>query len=307
MTRGQPSSREGRPAASAVLALILLCAIWGYNWVVMKECLKYSGVFALAALRTGIAAAGLFIVLLLSGRPLRPKALGMTILLGVFATTLCIGFVTLALKAGAVGKTALLVYMMPFWVLIMARPLLAEKVQGAKWLAVLLALTGLAVIMEPWHLKADLWSTIYAVLAGVAWAASTIINKVMNSRKRHDLLSLTAWQMLIGALPLVAAALIVPERPIAWTPYFIGGLLFSSLLSQALALLLWFFILTKLPAGTASLGTLITPVFGTWAAALELGERPSPWEAAGMGLIMAALLILSLLGYRRQQTLPWRR
>lgn len=304
MTEPERSTGKDRPAASAVVALLVLCSIWGYNWVVMKECLRYCGVFALAALRTGMAAAGLLFVLMALGRPLRPKALGMTIVLGLFSTTLCIGLVTLALKDGPVGKTALLVYLMPFWVLIMARPFLSEKVKGIKWVAVPLALAGLVVIMEPWRFKADLASTVYAVLAGAAWAAGTVVNKVMNRRRQHDLLSLTAWQMLLGSLPLVAAALIVPERPIAWTPYFLGGLIFSSLLSQALALFLWFFILTKLPAGTASLGTLITPVFGIAAASLELGERPSLPEAAGMVLIAAGLLLLALLGYQAQRSSP---
>jgi drug/metabolite transporter (DMT)-like permease len=50
------------------------------------------------------------------------------------------------------------------------------------------------------------------------------------------------------------------------------------------------------------MGTLATPVIGTIAAAIELGERPSITEAWGMLLILTALVLLSLLGYiqRRQ-------
>ena len=287
----------------AVLALVALSLIWGYNWVVMKECLKYSGVYDFAALRTGIGAASLFVLLIWKRRPLHPKAIGMTILLGLLATTLCIGLVTLALATGGVGKTAILVYIMPFWVLLMAWPILSERIQGIQWVPVVLAIVGLTVILEPWQLRSTFISKLFAVLAGVAWALSTIVTKIMNRRDAFDLISLTAWQMLLGALPLIVLAMAVSERPVQWTPYFIAGLLFCSVVSQGLALLLWFFILSELPAGIASMGTLATPVIGTIAASIELGERPSVPEARGMLLILTALSILSLLGYMQQRQL----
>jgi drug/metabolite transporter (DMT)-like permease len=290
-------TRKRRSYRHALLALLALSLIWGYNWVVMKECLKYSGVYDFAALRTGIGAVSLFVLLILKRRPLRPKAIGMTILLGFLSTTLCIGLVTLALATGGVGKTAILVYIMPFWVLLMAWPILSEKIRGMQWVPVVLAIVGLAIILEPWQLRSTFISKLFAVLAGVAWALSTIVTKIMNRSNAFDLVSLTAWQMLLGALPLIALAMIIPEQPVQWTPYFIVGLLFCSVVSQGLALLLWFFTLSELPAGIASMGTLATPVIGTIAASIKFGERPSVPEAWGMLLILTALFVLSLLGY----------
>jgi drug/metabolite transporter (DMT)-like permease len=287
-------SHSYRPA---VLAIIVLSAIWGYNWVVMKECLRYTGAFDFAALRTGIGTVSLFAILLWKRRPLRPKALGMTVLLGFLSTTACIGLVTLALATGGVGKTAILVYIMPFWVLLLAWPILGEHIRGAQWIPVVLAFAGLMIILDPWHLQSTFISKLFAVLAGLAWALSAIVTKVMNRKNTFDLISLTAWQMLFGALPLILIALVVPDRPVQWTPYFIMGLLYSSVVSQALALVLWFFILNELPAGVASMGTLATPVIGTIAASIELGERPSVPEAWGMLFILTALALLSLLGY----------
>jgi drug/metabolite transporter (DMT)-like permease len=287
-------SHSYRPA---VLAIIVLSAIWGYNWVVMKECLRYTGAFDFAALRTGIGTVSLFAILLWKRRPLRPKALGMTVLLGFLSTTACIGLVTLALATGGVGKTAILVYIMPFWVLLLAWPILGEHIRGAQWIPVVLAFAGLMIILDPWHLQSTFISKLFAVLAGLAWALSAIVTKIMNRKNAFDLISLTAWQMLFGALPLILIALVVPDRPVQWTPYFIMGLLYSSVVSQALALVLWFFILNELPAGVASMGTLATPVIGTIAASIELGERPSVPEAWGMLFILTALALLSLLGY----------
>ena len=177
-------NRKRHSNRPAVLALIALTSIWGYNWVVMKECLKYAGVYDFAALRTGIGAVSLFALLLWKRRPLRPKAIWMTVLLGFLSTTAVIGLVTLALATGGVGKTAILVYIMPFWVLLMAWPLLSEKIRGIQWISVVMALVGLMIILEPWHLQSTFISKLFAVLAGVAWALSTIVTKIMN-RKNH--------------------------------------------------------------------------------------------------------------------------
>ena len=287
----------------AILAIAALSFIWGYNWVVMKECLQYADAYDFAALRTGIGAVSLFALLLWKRRPLRPKAFWMTALLGLVSTTACIGLVTLAMVTGGVGKTAILVYIMPFWVLLLAWPILAEHIRGSQWVPVILAFSGLMIVLEPWNLQSTFISKIFAVLAGVAWALSAIMTKIMTRKHSFDLISLTAWQMLLGALPLVVIALIASDRPVQWTPYFTIGLLYSSLVSQGLALVLWFFILSKLPAGVASMGTLATPVIGTIAAAIELGERPSIPEAWGMLLILTALALLSLLGYIQHRRL----
>jgi drug/metabolite transporter (DMT)-like permease len=56
------------------------------------------------------------------------------------------------------------------------------------------------------------------------------------------------------------------------------------------------FALRKLSAGAAGLGTLATPVIGVAAAWLQLGERPTAGEAAGMALIVAALAVVTVRG-----------
>jgi drug/metabolite transporter (DMT)-like permease len=296
-SRFQSNMKDIKTKQPAVLAIAALSCIWGYNWVVMKECLQYADAYDFAALRTIIGALSLFALLLWKRRPLRPKAFWMTALLGFISTTACIGLVTLALVTGGVGKTAILVYIMPFWVMLLAWPILAEHIRGAQWIPVILAFSGLLIILEPWDLQSTFVSKLFAVLAGVAWGLSAIMTKIMTRKHSFDLISLTAWQMLLGALPLGLIALYISDTPVRWTPYFTIGLLYSSVVSQGLALLLWFFILSKLPAGVASMGTLATPVIGVIAASIELGERPSVLEAWGMLLILIALALLTLLGY----------
>jgi drug/metabolite transporter (DMT)-like permease len=289
----------------AILALIALSLIWGYNWVVMKESLRYCSPADFATLRTSIGAAVLFAVLLVQRKSLRPKEIPMTIVLGLLSTTGSIGLVTWALETGGVGKTAVLVYTMPFWVILMAWPVLAERIRGMQWITVLLAFSGLLIILEPWNLHSSLFSKIMAILAGLSWAASAIVAKIMRRRTEFDLVSLTTWQMIFGAIPLIAFSLMAPSPPIRWTNYFVGALIYSSVVSNSLAVLLWYYILHKLPAGIASLGTLATPVIGVILAFIQLGERPSLWEGLGMVLIVAALALISFLGvmqYRRLKT-----
>ena len=60
----------------------------------------------------------------------------------------------------------------------------------------------------------------------------------------------------------------------------------------------WFWILQRLDAGIASLGTLAVPVVGVLAGVAILGERPTPAEWAGMALVVAALLITASVSAR---------
>jgi drug/metabolite transporter (DMT)-like permease len=72
------------------------------------------------------------------------------------------------------------------------------------------------------------------------------------------------------------------------------GLLYSTFIGTALAYLLWFQTVARLPASIAGLGTLLVPVIGVLAAMLLLGDRPTGSDLIGFGLIfIAALCALS--------------
>lgn len=116
----------------ALLALFVLSLIWGYNWVVMKQTLRYAGAYDFAALRTLFGGLSLFLVLRWQGKPLRPRALGWTLLIGLLQTTGFVGLSVAALQHGGAGKTAVLVFIMPFWVLLLAWWLLDERPRGAQ-------------------------------------------------------------------------------------------------------------------------------------------------------------------------------
>ena len=276
-------------------ALFLLALIWGYNWVVMKIGLGYAQPFAFAALRTFLGALSLFLLLIVLRRSLRPQAVGFTIVIGLLQTTGFVGLLMWALQSGGAGKTSVLTYTMPFWLLLLAWALLGERLRGTQWLAVGLALAGLLLVLSPWRLQGA-FSSFLAVAAGMSWAASAIVVKTLQKRQDVDLLSLTTWQMLFGSLPLILIALLTGGGGPEWSTPFIWALAYNVVLGNALAWLLWMFALRKLSAGAAGLGTLATPVIGVAAAWLQLGERPTAGEAAGMALIIAALAIVTARG-----------
>ncbi len=286
------------PRAYAALAVLSL--VWGYSWIVAKVALGYSGPFAFAALRTLLATACLFVLLAALRRPLNPPPLAPTLALGLTQTALFLALSTWALAGAAAGKVAILVFTMPFWTLVMARFALGERVIGSQWLAIALAAAGLVLVLEPWSLKASLAGKALAVVSGAVWAASAIIARRFHVSGRVDVLALTAWQMLLGAGPLALLAWLAPERAIDWQPLFVGALLFHAVITTALGWLLWLYILHHLPAGAASLNTLAIPVIAIVAGWLQLGERPSAAEWAGMALVALALAVLSLRAVARE-------
>jgi drug/metabolite transporter (DMT)-like permease len=56
---------------SAVIVLTVLSVMWGYNWVIMKEAMKYSEPFDFIALRMLIGAVSLFVAVLWLRKPIK--------------------------------------------------------------------------------------------------------------------------------------------------------------------------------------------------------------------------------------------
>jgi drug/metabolite transporter (DMT)-like permease len=288
--------------ARAFFALILLTCIWGYNWVVMKSALQYAGPFQFAAIRTFFGALVLFVVLYLSKRPMGLVAFRSMFVLGILQNIGFTGLLMWALVEGGAGKTAVLTYTMPFWVLLFAWPMLGEKVQGWQWLAVISAVFGMVFIFDPLHIKADGFSMFLAICSGISWAMSAIISKKLHQKSPHlDLLNLTAWPMFLGSIPMVIIALLVPAPSLQWSGYLIFAVLFNVFLSGALAWLLWLYALQRLPAGVASMTSMLAPVIGVIAAWIQLNEVPNTFELIGMSCIAFALVVISIITMRKHQ------
>ncbi len=294
----RPSSQR-----AAILSLIVLVLIWGYNWVVMKVALRYSSSSDFAALRILVGLIGLLVVFIGSRKPLLPRKEVFGIFLtGLLQTGGFYVFSTWALVSGAVGKTVILNYAMPFWVLLFAWFALGERLRRIQWMGVASALAGLFFILMPFHFTKGLFSEVLALLSGFSWAAGIVVAKRLQQKTELDLLSFTTWQMIFGSIPLFLCALLIPAPPVHWTTTFIATLAYSGILGGAVAWSLWFYALSRLPAGVASFGTLATPVVGVLAAWIQLGETPTFLEAVGMMLIIGALVLNSMQAIKPQRS-----
>jgi len=292
MPFSSPSARWLLP-----LALFVLTITWGYTWVLAKQALAYAPPFAFAAERCVGGALALLLAVKLMGRPIRLAAPGPTLAIGLMQVTGFMVFQTWALVEGGPGKTAVLVFTMPIWTLLIAWPILGERVRGKQWLAALSTLTGLVLIIEPWQMHSSLFSKFLGLMAALCWAIGTVLVKRLRSRQQVDLLSLTTWQMLLGAVPLVLLALIIPERPTDWSIPYIGILAFMSVISTAMCWWLWITILDRVPAWEASLSVLGTPVVAIVSSRLMMGEEFRFSEVTGILLIGGGLALLSLIGW----------
>jgi len=279
------------------LGLFVLTFIWGYTWVLSKQALAYAPPFAFAAERCFMGALSLFVILKLMRRSATLVAPGPTLLIGLAQASGFMAFQTWALVEGGPGKTAVLIFTMPIWTLLMAWPILGERIQGKQWLAALSTLTGLVLIIEPWDMHSSLFSKFLGVVAALCWAVGSILIKRLRFHHKVDLLALTAWQMMLGAVPLVLLAGFIPEHATNWTVSYIWILAFVSVVSTGLGWWLWVFILDRVPAWEASLSILGTPVVAILSSRWLLGESFKISEVTGILLIGGGLILLSLISW----------
>jgi drug/metabolite transporter (DMT)-like permease len=284
--------RRARPIA----ALAFLVLVWGYNWVVIKLAVLDASPFTFAATRTlggGIVLALAAPVLRKSLRPQFPAAY---FWIGLFQTAGFIGLSTWAVVTAQAGQVAILVYTMPLWVSLLAWPLLGERIGGWQAAAIAIAFAGVVCMFGPLHsVGVAEW---LAVAAGLAWAIGIVLTKRLQQRAKPDVYGLSMWQMLFGGLVLVVVALVVPGHATTWSARYVFAVAYNVVLATAIAYVVFVFVIDALPARDAGMGSLGTPIIGTLAAWLQLGEVPTRLSALGMALIVMGLVVLSIADRR---------
>ncbi len=277
----------------AYVALVALTLIWGMNWIAMKFGLRYGHPVIYNIERTLVAIALLFAVMLFERRPLKPESWIAVIVTGFFQTTINFGSTTMALAGGGAGRTSVLVFTMPFWTMLIAWPVLHERVRGTQWLAVGLALLGLVLVVEPWHWEGELAPKLWAALSGFGWAAGTVATKYFQRQHRLDMLNLIAWQMVAGIIPICLIPLVYPFPAVEWNGVYVSALLYAGVVATGIGFILWTAILVWLPAGTASLNMFAIPVIALVSSMIIFEERLTTTEWLGIASIGAGLVIVS--------------
>ena len=152
------------------------------------------------------------------------------------------------------------------------------------------ALAGIAVLIGGNGFDASV-EKLPGILCALAGAVCVALGTVLTKHFPLAMppLSLAAWQVGLGCLPIAIVGLAV-EQPQLAALSSIGwaSMIYMTLIQFCLCYVCWFAALERLPAATASIGTLLVPVVGVLAAAAMLHEP--------LGLREIAALVITLGG-----------
>jgi len=270
--------------------LVGLSLCWGLTWPVLRIVLDELPPFSMRVATSSLGALLMFTLAALQRRNVR--LIGIARLHVVVAGSLNIAAFTLLTALGQIGtltsRVIILGYSMPIWACLMAVPILGERIDRTRAVALVLCVAGVATMIAPLAETAALPGLMFSLAAGVSWAAGTVYMKW--AKIPGDPIAIAGWQ-LITAVVITCAALPVFEGSLhLWPmqPRTMLALAFSGLIGSGLSYFLWFGAVRRLPAMTVSLGVLSVPVIGIAASALMLGERPTVTDYIGCALILGA-------------------
>ena len=271
-------------------ALCLIYLIWGMNWVVMKTANTFFPPITFVAYRFLFGALVLLSVWFWLHLPLPKKKYWPWIFLtGILQMGLNnIAAQTSMLTLGA-GMVSVLNYSMPVFAAVMAHFLLGERLNWRKGAGIVLAIAGMAVLMDV-HAGGDVTALCIGLLSAVFWGLASIFVKL----KLADVnpISLTTWQMVCASLSLLAYTAIVPQGEFVWNAESVLCLIYNGVLASALAFFLWSWILQHIEVSKASVAVLAVPVVGVVGGILCLGEPMTLHIFFGMLMIMAGIYIV---------------
>lgn len=275
----------------ARLLLVLLCLVWGVTWPVMKIALNEIPPFSMRTLSAGIGAVTLAAICLVRRRSLRiptARAWGHVVvasLLNVVGFSLLSAFAQIA---AATSRVAIVAYTFPIWTVLLAWLVLGERPNRIQAIAMALCAVGLAILIYPLAAAGLPVGVVLGVACGLSWAAGTVYVKW--ARVQADPMGVASWQLTIAFLVIGVCLLLFDGRLDLETAH--AGALFATAFTgvagNGIAYGMWFEIVRRLPAATASLGILGIPAIGVVSTILMLGERPTATDIIGFALIFAA-------------------
>lgn len=281
---------HGRAAAMALLATVVL--LWGVNWPVMKLALAEAPALWFSAARMAVAALALFALQAALGAVRLPRRGDLAVLAttGILQVALQNACINLALQRVPAGRSSVLAYATPLWVLPGAALVLGERVTGRRLAGLVLGLGGLLLLFNPASLD---WSDPRALdgnalLLGASLATAVPILHIRRHRWHATAFELAPWQCLLAAIVVAPMAAMAEGMPkVAWHPLLGLAFLYAALPCSAFGMWAMTRFSRELPAMTTALGLLGVPVVGVLASAAALGE-PITLPLAGAQLLIAA-------------------
>ncbi|MDA8346348.1 MAG: DMT family transporter [Thermaerobacter sp.] len=273
------------------LSLAIAAAIWGGVYVVSRVVLRFIPPIPLVAIRllmTLVVLAPLYFT-----RRRHPSAMDylLVLLSGTlgFALSLVAQFYGTAWTSAHIGS--LITSSAPAFIALLALPVLGDALHRKQIVALCLALLGAVVVMGPGgNGGASIRGVAALLVAAITWGLYTVLNRRI--ARTQDLTFVNFWTTafaLAFLLPFSGRVLTLPYAHFSLALW--SGILYIGVVSTALAMYLWNYGFTQLPAATGGLFLFVQPIVGILLGATLLGERLSFWLWPGAALILAGVYI----------------
>ena len=269
---------------AAIFTTAIAPLIWGSTYLVTTEFLPPNRPFTAALIR--VLPAGLLLLAWTRRLP-RSDEWGIVALLGF----LNIGFFQAMLFVAAYrlpgGLAAVLSSTQTLMVLVFTWLIDKTMPPKAAWAWSATGVLGIAMLVLSPSARYD--GT--GILAALSGAAAMALGVYLSKHKKTSLpvLAFTGWQLFIGGVFLLPAALLAEPPLESLSPANIGGYLYLCLFGAVFAYVLFFNGIVKLsPAAVSSLG-LLSPVSAFVLGWLFLGQGMDAKSLAGFALVLASI------------------
>ncbi len=287
----------------AIGSMVIFCIVMASQQVMLKAVAEDIMPVFQIALRSGISAALIILLVLLQRQrmPLAPENRIPALLIGVLFTLEFL-FLGEALSQTSAGHATVFLYTSPIFAAIgLHLKIPSERMSRVQWLGILVAFGGIVLAFlggdsTETLSSAVLWGDFLALLAGAAWGLTTVVVRASGLSSlpaRQTLL----YQLLVAFILLTLWSYMTEQATLNPTPEVWGSLAFHGIVVSFIAYLGWFWLLTKYKAGQLGILSFMTPVFGVLMGNWLLGERIESNFIVGSGLIIGGILLVSSHGW----------
>lgn len=301
-------------------AVLVVVVVWGLNFVVMKFALRDFSPFQLGAARYIFAV--LPLALLVKPPRIHWKWL---LLYGGFQGVGQFGILFLALHLGMTAALAsVLLQTQVFFTALFGFVLLRERANRPLQAGMLLAALGLGCFalnyLNPGLPAAGiqvggsanattLLGFVLTLCAAAMWAMSNIVARSVQQRYTdYSPLAFVVWSSSVAILPFIALSMAFDDPALRWhwlqaRPSSWLAVAYLGWGATIVGYSLWTGLLKRHPANRVAPFSLGVPVVGLATGMLVLGEVITPWQWAGVALIVAALGCVMLGGWLKGKRL----
>jgi drug/metabolite transporter (DMT)-like permease len=282
----------------AVLAFVLLVMFWGSAFGAIKISLEYAPPVLFAGTRTLLCGVVMTLAALIwGGEANLRRDWPVYLLLAGFNVVLFMGLQTLTILYMPSGLAAVVIYLQPILVGLLAFLILDEPLSTAKVIGLLLGFSGVVVVSAGSISGATLGTPLgvaFGVASAVSWALGTVYFKKYG--ERLSTLWAVAAPFLLGGVLLTGLGLVLePFSEISWNQTFVASWLYASLVGTALAWMLWLGLVRAGEASRVSAYVFFVPIVSVLLGVLFLDEPLSPLLLVGAALVVSGIYLVNKL------------